>query len=333
MNVKLFRQIWITVTVPVIGFLFFNVTVNAVGDSYPLVFVGNGDEITYLTDMDYSDVYEVKAGDTLWGIAREKMGDGSSYRDLAEINSDLIKDPNLILPGMMLQMPSSGVRLKGDSGYKWEGYYRFAHPVDWTVGYLDVGETYANFNLSGDGLQNIACLVQDKDSAMMRNTGDWENCCEQIRNYAQEQYPDSVEDLAFRHYQTEDGEDVYLYSYTYKIDLAAYGMEGSIPINVCMGIHLTEHMQAQFLGLSSDTEIQNQVLYTAGTFKELGKPQTSLAESSNMAIGPVYSWELAGMFNPFTWVEQFYDELMREVLDIPKEKTLKEKFLDRSKSI
>ena len=335
MNVKLFRQIWITVTVPVIGFLFFNVTVNAVGDSYPLVYVGNGDEITYLTDMDHREVYEVKAGDNLWEIAREKMGDGKSYLKLAEINSDLIEDPNLILPGMMLQMPPSGVRLKGDSGYKWEGYYRFAHPAGWTVGYLDVGEAYANFNLSGYGMENIACLVQDKDSAMVRDTRDWNACCEQIRSYTQEQYPDSVEDLAFWHYQTEDGEDVYLYSYTYKIDLAAYGMEGSLPINVCMGIHLTEHMQAQFLGFGSDTETQNknQVLYTAGTFRELGKPQTSLAESSNMAIGPVYSWELSGMFNPFPWVEQFHDELLREVLDIPKEKTLKEKFLDRSKSI
>ena len=332
---KLLRKIWITVTVPVIGFLFINVTVHAAGESYPLVYVGNGDEITYLTDMDHSDVYEVKEGDTLWEIAGEQMGDGKSYLELAEINSDLIEDPNLILPGMMLQMPPSGVRLKGDSGYKWEGYYRFAHPVGWTVGYLDVGEAYANFNLSGYGMENIACLVQDKDSAMVRDTRDWNACCEQIRSYTQEQYPDSVEDLAFWHYQTEDGEDVYLYSYTYQIDLAAYGMEGSLPINVCMGIHLTEHMQAQFLGFGSDTETQNknQVLYTAGTFRELGKPHTSLAESSNMAIGPVYSWELSGMFNPFPWVEQFHDELLREVLDIPKEKTLKEKFLDRSKSI
>lgn len=96
-----------------------------------------------------------------------------------------------------------------------------------------------------------------------------------------------------------------------------------------MGIHLTEHIQAQFLGFSNDTEIQNQVLYVTGTFKELGKPEMSVAETINMAIGPVYSWELTGMFNPFPWVAQFYDELMKEILDIPEEQTLKEKFLER----
>lgn len=328
LRMKLLRKLWIAVTVSALGFYLLDAAAYAGESAYPLVFEGKGDEITYLTDMDHSEVYEVKAGDTLWEIAKEKMGSGSSYRELAEANSDLIADPNLILPGMMLQMPSGGVRLKGDSGYKWEGYYRYAIPDGWTVGYLSVREAGANLNLSGYGMENIACLVQDRDSAMVRNTKDWEACCEQIRNYVEAQYPDAVTDLDFRHYQTEEGEDVYLYFYTYEMDLATYGLDGSYSVNVCMGIHLTEHMQAQFLGFSNDTEIQNQVLYVAGTFRELGKPETSLAETSNMVIGPVYSWELPGMFNPFPWVEQFYDELMREILDIPEEQSLKEKFLE-----
>ena len=325
---RLLGKSWIAAAISVLGFFLMDVTVNAGEDSWPLVYKGNGDEITYLTDMDHYEVYEVKEGDTLWEIAEEKMGSGSSYRELAEANSDLIEDPGLIIPGMMLQMPSSGVRLKGDSGYKWEGYYRYAIPPGWTVGYLSVREAGANFNLSGSGMENIACLVQDRDSDMVKNTRDWKDCCKQIRNYVREQYPDAVTDLDFRHYQTGEDEDVYLYSYTFGIDLEKYELEGIYHVNVCMGIHLTEHMQAQFLGFGNDEDIQNHVLYTAGTFRELGKPDMSVAETSNMAIGPVYSWELSGMFNPFPWVEQFYDELMKEILDIPEEQTLKEKFLE-----
>ena len=328
---RLSGKLWVTVVVSALVFFLTDITVNAGEDSWPLVYKGNGDEITYLTDMDHNEVYEVKTGDTLWKIAEEKIGSGSSYRELAEVNSDLIEDPDLIIPGMMLQMPSSGVRLKGDSGYKWDGFYRYAIPPGWTVGYLSVREAGANFNLSGPGMENIACLVQDRDSAMVRNTRDWEACCEQIRNYAKAQYPDTVTDLDFRHYQTRGSEDVYLYSYTYGVDLEKYGLEGIYHVNVCMGIHLTEHIQAQFLGFSNDKDIQNHVLYTAGTFRELGKPDMSVAETTNMAIGPVYSWELTGMFNPFPWVEQFYDELMKEILDIPEEKTLKEKFLEGPK--
>ena len=116
---KLSARLWITVAVSALVFFLTDIMVNAGEDSWPLVYKGSGDEITYLTDMDHNEVYEVKTGDTLWEIAEEKMGSGSSYRELAEANSDLIADPGLILPGMMLQMPSSGVRLKGDSGYKW----------------------------------------------------------------------------------------------------------------------------------------------------------------------------------------------------------------------
>lgn len=320
-------KLWITMIIVPLEFFLLDVTVYAT-ESWPLVYEGREDEITYLTDVEQTEVYEVEAGDTLWDIAKEKVGSGSSYRELAEVNSDLITDPNLILPGMILQMPLGGVRLKGSGGITWDGYYSYAYPAGWTAGYLSVEGAYANFNLSGYGMENIACLIQDRDSAMVRNTRDWEVCCEQIRNYARAQYPDTVKDLDFRHYQTEEGEDVYLYSYTYEINLETYGVEGSYHVNVCMGIHLTEHMQAQFLGFSNDTEIQNQVLYAAGTFRELGKPQTSLAESSNMAIGPAYSWELSGMFNPFPWMEQFYDELLRDILDIPREQSLKEKFLE-----
>ncbi|KLU66760.1 LysM domain/BON superfamily protein [Desulfosporosinus acididurans] len=46
--------------------------------------------------------YTVKSGDTLWGIAKKELGDGSQYSYLATKNS--IKNPNLIYPGQVLQL-------------------------------------------------------------------------------------------------------------------------------------------------------------------------------------------------------------------------------------
>lgn len=46
--------------------------------------------------------YTVKSGDTLWGIAKKELGDGSQYTYLASKNG--IKNPSLIYPGQVLQL-------------------------------------------------------------------------------------------------------------------------------------------------------------------------------------------------------------------------------------
>ena len=47
--------------------------------------------------------YTVKSGDTLWNIAKEMLGDGSKYTEIAKKNH--IANTNLILVGQVLMMP------------------------------------------------------------------------------------------------------------------------------------------------------------------------------------------------------------------------------------
>ena len=56
----------------------------------------------------YADenLYEVQAGDCLWKIAERFLGDGARYTDLVAWNEELIQDPNLIYPGMVLRIMS-----------------------------------------------------------------------------------------------------------------------------------------------------------------------------------------------------------------------------------
>ncbi|MHB1651672.1 MAG: LysM peptidoglycan-binding domain-containing protein [Desulfitobacteriaceae bacterium] len=51
--------------------------------------------------------YTVVAGDTLWGIAAkpEFYNDGSQFPKIADANSSIIPDPNLIYPGQILVIP------------------------------------------------------------------------------------------------------------------------------------------------------------------------------------------------------------------------------------
>lgn len=47
----------------------------------------------------------VQAGTTLWAIARERYGDGTLYVQVFEANKDAIRNPDLIYPGQVFELP------------------------------------------------------------------------------------------------------------------------------------------------------------------------------------------------------------------------------------
>ena len=50
-------------------------------------------------------VVTVQKGDTLWAISRERYGDGLLYVRVFEANSEDIRDPDLIYPGQVFDLP------------------------------------------------------------------------------------------------------------------------------------------------------------------------------------------------------------------------------------
>ena len=51
--------------------------------------------------------YTVDSGDNLSAIAKQELGDANRWREIYELNKDLIGDnPDLIQPGMELKLPS-----------------------------------------------------------------------------------------------------------------------------------------------------------------------------------------------------------------------------------
>ncbi len=50
-------------------------------------------------------VVTIQPGNTLWAIAREQYGEGLLYVRLFEANRDLIRDPDLIYPGQVFEIP------------------------------------------------------------------------------------------------------------------------------------------------------------------------------------------------------------------------------------
>ena len=51
--------------------------------------------------------YTVVKGDSLYKIAKAKLGDGSKWKEIYNLNKDKIKDPNVIQIGQVFKLPSS----------------------------------------------------------------------------------------------------------------------------------------------------------------------------------------------------------------------------------
>ena len=52
-----------------------------------------------------AETYTVKSGDTLSGIAKERLGSASAYTEIFDANRDQLSDPDKIKPGQVLKIP------------------------------------------------------------------------------------------------------------------------------------------------------------------------------------------------------------------------------------
>jgi nucleoid-associated protein YgaU len=52
-----------------------------------------------------SEMYTVKSGDTLSGIAKEFYGEANKYHQIFEANRPMLEDPDKIYPGQVLRIP------------------------------------------------------------------------------------------------------------------------------------------------------------------------------------------------------------------------------------
>ena len=52
-----------------------------------------------------SEIYEIKSGDTLSGIAKQYYGSATKFVRIFEANRDIIRDPNKIYPGQKISIP------------------------------------------------------------------------------------------------------------------------------------------------------------------------------------------------------------------------------------
>ncbi len=286
-------------------------------EKFPIVYEDAFDgEEAYVTLIKDEEDYTVESGDSLWKIAEKLWGDGNDYMELADANKNQIVNPDRIYPGETLKVSRSGrlIRKEKRGVLTYTGKYLMDTPYGWTVGVTQSGDAWTNYALSGDGV--IACLIKDKEEETVKTVQDFEECMGKIEDYAEKNYPDQVSELCFEHYRTEnqngDGGELYLYSYIWHIS-PEYP---DLTYQVCAGLKLTDHVQAEFVGYAHDYDIHGTVRYVAATFEEDYDPGSGTEFTVNdteMDIQPQVEWELKGMFNSFAYLDEYFGSALERV--------------------
>lgn len=92
------------------------------------------------TGVEEGGVYTVKAGDNLWSIAENRLGDGFAWEEIAKLNQ--IENPGLIEVGQKLIMPEI-VAIDDKEVLVPENYTVVAGDNLWKISILIYGDGYA----------------------------------------------------------------------------------------------------------------------------------------------------------------------------------------------
>ena len=69
--------------------------------------LGIEDTVSPAADESTLRQYTVKQNDSLWKIAQSELGDGNRWKEIYELNKDVIKDSNKLTSGKTILIPAN----------------------------------------------------------------------------------------------------------------------------------------------------------------------------------------------------------------------------------
>lgn len=206
-------------------------------------------------------VYTVKPDDTLWSIADEKCGDGSMYTDLVEMNTETVKNPDIILPGETIMLPeylyiprSNTPNTEQENAYRIE--YADIESHNYSLG--------ANVQIGNTVLTNIYSKPTTNRMGLNALTNNWEDFVAEVERCSEEICGRRVTDLTFEKYRMEDGCDLCGYTFTLTM--------GDEVREVVVFYRLGEQNMAEIIGSGDkkkDSMLIDAVRYVAASFEDL----------------------------------------------------------------
>lgn len=266
---------------------------------------GGGDYILLLSPSD--EVYRIKEGDTLWGIAKRYYHKGEKWYALKQQNPEITGDGSLIFPDMELTIPrlhyikeqerSQGYFSSAACAYDVPADWRFGHPT-WEVcleysywpEYADVG-VYTHVT---------------ENRMLLEGIGDgWEEMQRRIADSARKAKGVGIHELEFSRYRKEDGTDLLYYSFVCKA--------GADSVQCAVAYIFGEKYLIEFIGYCPLTEneetasynIEEITRYMAASYVEIGGEKIWNSLKYRPYLG-YEDWPYEDLHNPFAIMAKKY---------------------------
>jgi len=255
--------------------------------------------------------YQVKDGDTLWGIARNFYQNGAEWKVLLPLNPELPEDGSLIYPDMELQVPDEiyyipkqklsrgGFRSPScfyDAPYQWT--YRSVNWEicldDWVSNYQDEVKVYTH-------------ITKNREFSKGLNSEEWEQMQHQIQDAMKKETKAEFSELTFSRYLTEDGKNLILYTFL----CGEKGNQTQYAVAYVMG----KYYLAEFIGTapalaesqkdSFNSEIGEITRYMAASFVEVDEEKSFSHLKYRPYLGHE-NWPFEDLHNPFAMAAYLY---------------------------
>lgn len=249
--------------------------------------------------------YEVQEGDSLWRISERFYGIGYKWPTIVR-GEDAPEDPNILLVGETVFVPEVFYIRKDPysrGGLRSEGSFRIEQPDGFHYYFLDDDVTYGWWE--GDDENQIHCLpvTNPVGENPFHEPEDWEAFQAEAVRCSEELCPGKVSNLTFERSHTEDGFDLYGYSFEYDtgeevleyVDFFKFGKANMAEV---IGVRKQE----------PNTVLVNTVRYMAAGFTDYGgEPGMSWGDDTLPNVG-ADKWEYPYLHNLFEAARQQFED-------------------------
>lgn len=252
------------------------------------------------------DTYQVKKGDTLWGIAEESYGNGTDWDMLKQKNPEISGDGSLIFPGMNLLVPRIYyIRKQEDSlgGFS-SPACSYDIPSDWIYGYPQ-WETCLEYYWPDYADVGVYAHVTENRMFAEGTDGKWEEMQRKIMDSAKQTEGVRFREMEFSHYKKEDGRDLFFYRFICESE------EGDV--RCAVAYTSGENYMAEFIGHCPVPEdekkpvfdIEGITRYMAASYEEKGGEKNWASLKYRPYLG-YEKWPYEDLHNPFAMMEMLY---------------------------
>lgn len=267
---------------------------------------------THYLEFVSKETYTVELGDTLWNIAEEYWGKGTSYQRILSDNEDVVDIPEHLMPGMELDLEKNLYLNVGIEDYINEDQFGFRLLVEGEAFEIDHSLGLKNYRLPYCIYASVPYANDLREADPYVN---WEEFKEEVGRCSSEICGDLVSDLSFERYQVTGLGNLCGYSFTFDAGDTEYVIMAYFCYNKTTKSEAFALCEKERCTETVFEMIRGKTCYAAVRFLDPNTYREKMQDYKGAEM-----WNYPQLRNPFvTAMRQLYSGPLRQVEDYPED--------------